>query len=378
MKTTPLRVAVVFGTRPEAIKLAPVIHCLRADKRFRCRIVVTGQHRELLTQALQTMRLVPDADLNLMQHKQTLASFVGAALVGLEAEYKKWQPDAVVIQGDTGSALAGGLAAFYQKIPVGHVEAGLRSYDHANPFPEEVNRCMVSRLATWHFAPTALAAEQLRAEGIASQTIFVTGNTVVDALCALVNPKALAKQAREPRVVVTAHRRENIGAPLDELCQAVKLLAQRHPDIEWVFPVHPNPEVRGRVMRGLAPKPRNIRLLPPMEYHDFLRFLARARLVITDSGGVQEEATVFNTPVIIVRKITERPEVLQAGGVLVPVKHRAIVIAAERCLQQPQRLRLGVSPFGDGLASERIVQALAWAQGRGAVRPKPFRFKVKA
>ncbi len=375
----PTRIAVVFGTRPEAIKLAPVVHGLNHDPRFVCRVIVTGQHREMLQQTLETVGVKPQVDLKLMRRDQSLTSFVAQALLRLETEFRQWKPDAVLVQGDTGSTLAGALAAFYQKIPVGHVEAGLRSFDREHPFPEEINRCMVSRVATWHFAPTALAAKHLQAEGISPKSIFITGNTVVDALQGLVTRRGDRRSPSNNKnaapVVVTAHRRENIGQPLYELCQAVGALARRHPEREWIFPVHPNPAVRRQVKAGLAPLPSNVRLCPPMDYPEFLRILAQAALVITDSGGVQEEATVFGVPILIMRKTTERPEVLQAGGHLAPANRRALIALAERLLQQPANPRRVHSPFGDGRATERIVQALAWGLGRQATRPKHFRTK---
>ncbi|NTV53227.1 MAG: UDP-N-acetylglucosamine 2-epimerase (non-hydrolyzing), partial [Candidatus Firestonebacteria bacterium] len=285
-RRSPLKLAVVMGTRPEVIKLAPVVHALRADGRFRVKVVVTGQHREMLSQALKSMGQTADEDLKLMRPGQGLAAFVGAALPRLEKIYRAWQPQAVLVQGDTGTTLAGALAAYYQHIPVGHVEAGLRSFDQANPFPEEANRTLVSRLTAWHFAPTPLAAANLIKEGIRREAVFVTGNTVVDALNNLLSLKPGMKLPAPPeRVMVTAHRRENFGPPLREVCAALKTLTRRHPDVEWVFPVHPNPEVKRIVARHLIPSPANLRLVKPMDYPDFVRLLAQSRLAVTDSGG---------------------------------------------------------------------------------------------
>jgi UDP-N-acetylglucosamine 2-epimerase (non-hydrolysing) len=377
MRRANISLAVVVGTRPEAIKLAPVIRRLRADGRFAVRLLATGQHREMLSQALQTMGLVLDADLNLMRPGQGLASFIGAALPQLEKILQHWRPQAVLVQGDTGTTLAAALAAYYQHIPVGHVEAGLRSFDQENPFPEEANRTLVSRIATWHFAPTPLAAANLFAEGIASTKVFVTGNTVVDALYDLlgIKPGEVIPLPIE-RVMITAHRRENFGPPLREICAALKPLARRHPEVEWIFPVHPNPEVKRLVKLHLGRPPANLHLVKPLAYPEFIRLLAQSRLAVTDSGGVQEEAAVLGIPLIVMRAITERPEALGNGGLLVPPNRRVLVEKVSALLakkNQPRKIR--VSPFGDGQASARIVQALAWAFGLEQRKPKPFVFR---
>ena len=373
---TKIRLAVAMGTRPEAIKLWPIVQGLRADGRFAVKVLATGQHREMLSQALRGTGLVPDADLGLMRPGQSLSAFVGAALPRLEKIYQKWQPQAVLVQGDTGTTLAASLAAFYRHIPVGHVEAGLRSFDTANPFPEETNRTLVSRLAAWHFAPTPLAASNLRREGISASAIFITGNTVVDALCDLLGLKPGALLPAPPeRVVVTAHRRENFGPPLREVCAALKILVHRHPGVEWVFPVHPNPEVRRIVQPTLASLPGNLRLVKPLAYPEFIRLLAQSRLAVTDSGGVQEEATVLGIPLVVMRATTERPEALGAGGFLVlPERHALVERVSGLLAQKNQPRRLRVSPFGDGRASERIVRALAWVFGLEPHKPKSFIF----
>jgi UDP-N-acetylglucosamine 2-epimerase (non-hydrolysing) len=259
------------------------------------------------------------------------------------------------------------------------VEAGLRSFDQANPFPEETNRTLVSRVATWHFAPTARAAAHLRAEGVSASAVLVTGNTVVDALIDLLGltPGETLPAAPE-RVVVTAHRRENFGRPLKEVCAALKRLAAAHPGVEWVFPVHPNPEVRRIIKQNLMRPPANLRLVKPLAYPEFVRLLAQSRLAVTDSGGVQEEAAVLGIPLVVMRETTERPEALGAGGLLVPPQRRALVARVSALLakkSQPRHLR--VSPFGDGRASERIVQALAWSFGLEVRKPKPFIYRLR-
>jgi len=280
----------------------------------------------------------------------------------------------VLVQGDTGTTLAGALAAYYQHIPVGHIEAGLRSFDQANPFPEEANRTLVSRLATWHFAPTPQAAANLQREGVPTASVLVTGNTVVDALGDLLGIKAGdVLPPSTDKVVVTAHRRENFGPPLREVCAALKQLAHRHPKVEWVFPVHPNPEVRRIIRQTLATPPVNVRLCKPLDYPEFIRLLAQSRLAVTDSGGVQEEASVLGIPLVVMRETTERPEALGPGGFLVPPSREALVAKVSALLALPTKpRRMHQSPFGDGCAGERIIDTLAWAFGQETRRPKPF------
>lgn len=369
----PLTVLCIFGTRPEAIKLAPVIRRLHAEpRRFKTVVAVTGQHREMLDQVLKLMDLRPDADLDLMRPGQTLSALTASALAGCSRLVRRYRPDLVLVQGDTSTTLAGSLAAFYQGVAVGHVEAGLRTYRLDNPFPEEANRRMVSLLAAWHFAATPWAAGNLRAEGVPASRIFVTGNPVVDALRSVQGHQYLA--ARE-RVVVTAHRRENFGRPLAAICRALLLLARRHPRQEFVFPVHRNPMVRRTVRAVLRRPPANLKLVPPLPYADFIRLLSQARLVVTDSGGIQEEAPVFGVPALVLRRVTERPEALQAGARLLPLETEAIVRAVSAHLRRPLAAcrRPGACPFGDGRAAERIVAAIAWIGGMRKHRPRPFK-----
>ncbi|MEW6516356.1 MAG: UDP-N-acetylglucosamine 2-epimerase (non-hydrolyzing) [candidate division FCPU426 bacterium] len=373
MKRKRFKVLSIFGTRPEAIKLAPVIRRLQADpRRFDTVVAVTAQHREMLDQVLRLMGIRPQIDLDLMRAEQSLPTLTAAALAGCGRALAATKPDLVLVQGDTSSTLAGALAAFYQGVAVGHVEAGLRTYRMDNPFPEEANRRMVSLLATWHFAATPWAAKNLASEGVPSSRVFVTGNPVVDALHSVQGRERWA--ARE-LVVVTAHRRENFGRPLAEICRAVLELARLHPRQEFVFPVHRNPNVRRTVRAVLRRPPANLKLVPPQPYADFIRLLAQARLVLTDSGGIQEEAPVFGVPALVVRRVTERPEALQAGARLLPLDREAIVKAAAAELRRPlaSRRRTTACPFGDGRAAERIVAAIEWIGGWRKQPPPPFR-----
>jgi UDP-N-acetylglucosamine 2-epimerase (non-hydrolysing) len=378
--TQRVHLAVVLGTRPEVIKLAPVVAQLRSGPDpFRVTVIATGQHREMLDQALAATGLAADRDLDLMRPGQTLSGLLAAALIGLDRELKRARPDGLLVQGDTTSALAGALAAFHLRVPVAHVEAGLRSHDPADPFPEEANRRLISGLAAWHFAPTPLAARNLRAEGVNAARIAVTGNPVVDALRTLAGTGPLAAApawgpGERRRVLVTAHRRESFGRPLREICAAVLALARRFPDAQFVLPVHPNPEVRRAVRAVLRRVPANLRRVPPLPYGAFIRLLAGAALAITDSGGVQEEATALNVPCLVLRRVTERPEALAAGARLVPPEARAIAAAAGRVLAagagtRPRR----PCPFGDGRAAARIAGTLAWVYGLRRRRPKDWK-----
>lgn len=371
MNPNPLTVLCIFGTRPEAIKLAPVIRRLRAEpRRFKTVVAVTGQHREMLDQVLRFMDLRPDADLDLMRTGQTLPALAASALEGCARLVRRFRPGLVLVQGDTSTTLAGALAAFYQGVAVGHVEAGLRTYCLDNPFPEEANRRMVSLLATWHFAATPWAAGNLLSEGVPAGRIFVTGNPVVDALRSV---QTRPTPAPRGLVVVTAHRRENFGRPLAAVCRALRVLARRHPEEEFVFPVHRNPAVRRAVRAELRQPPANLKLVPPLPYAEFIRLLSQARLVVTDSGGIQEEAPVFGVPAFVLRRVTERPEALQAGARLLPLEQDAIVRAVSGYLRRPSARRRRACPFGDGRAAERIVDAIAWIGGMKKRRPRPFR-----
>jgi len=360
------RVLTVFGTRPEAIKLAPVILEIRkhAD-RLENLVCVTAQHREMLDQVLEWFQIEPHYDLNLMQPDQQLAEFGSRALVAVSELLRTVHPDAVLVQGDTTTVMMAALGAFYLRIPVGHVEAGLRTGNRYNPFPEEINRRMAGVLTTFHFAPTTRAADALRAEQVSEENIFVTGNTVVDALLMTVNRPVkldLGFGLDGRRVIlVTAHRRESVGAPFESLCLALRDIAQRNAEVEIVYPVHLNPNVRGPVNRILNDHPR-IHLWDPLRYEQFVHLMAKAYLILTDSGGIQEEAPVLGKPTIVMRETTERPEAIEAGTArLVGTDRKRIITETERLLHNEKEyhaMAQSGSPFGDGRAAERIVNIL--------------------
>lgn len=370
-----LKILSIFGTRPEAIKLAPVIKALRsAPQQFVSRVCVTGQHRELLDPVLRLFTIRPDHDLAVMQPDQSLFELTARVLTGLEAVLAQEKPDWVIVQGDTTTTLAASLAAYYARTAVAHVEAGLRSGDPWQPFPEEFNRRLTDVLSTLHFAPTEGARQNLLAEGISDSRIRVTGNTVIDALLDIAarpydfarSPLAglpLDPDASGRRVIlVTAHRRESFGAPLRNLCRAIRALAERYPrEVEIVFPVHLNPHVQELVRQELGHSP-NIALLPPLDYEPFVHLMKRSTLILTDSGGLQEEAPSLGVPVLVLRQVTERPEGVAAGSArVVGTDPDAVVAAAVRLLEDPQehaQMARVQNPYGDGKASQRIIKAL--------------------
>jgi UDP-N-acetylglucosamine 2-epimerase (non-hydrolysing) len=373
------RILTVFGTRPEAIKLAPVI--LELEKHpteIESLVCVTAQHRQMLDQVLEWFQIEPEVDLDLMQPDQGLAEFASRALVAVTQALEEVRPDVVLVQGDTTSVMMAALAAFYLRIPVGHVEAGLRTRDRYNPFPEEINRRMAGVLASYHFAPTEPAAAALREEQVPEETIFVTGNTVVDALLMTIGrpvelqPGPGLDGCRS--ILVTAHRRESFGAPFESLCLALRDLVERNPDVEVVYPVHLNPHVRDPVRRILAGQPR-VHLLEPLRYEQFAHLMAQAYLILTDSGGIQEEAPVLGKPTLVMRETTERPEAIVAGTArLVGTDRQRIVTEAERLLHDQEAydsMAQAGSPFGDGHAAERIVQILLQDVSQGRSRKDP-------
>lgn len=372
-------VLVVLGTRPEAIKLAPVVLALRASPTLRPRLCSSGQHRELLAPMLAAFGLTPDHDLAIMQPGQEPSAIAARVLLGLREVLVGERPAALLVQGDTTTALAGALAAFHAGVAVGHVEAGLRSGRADLPFPEEMNRRLITRLAAWHYAPTAAAAAALRAEGVAAERIVLTGNPVVDALQAIAARDAplpaeiaAALAAGQRLLLVTAHRRESVGAGLAALGAALRELADRHPEVTVVLPLHRNPAVAAPLRAALAGRPRLL-LTAALDYPTFVAVLRRAHLVITDSGGLQEEAPSFGVPVLVTRAVTERHEALAAGSArLVGADRAAIVAAAERLLADPAAhaaMRVADNPFGDGRAAPRIVAHLEQVLGRGGSAP---------
>lgn len=356
----------VLGTRPEAIKMAPVIRTFLESDSYETIVVATGQHREMLDQVLGFFEIAPDVDLGLMVPNQTLPELTAKALAGTSQMIEKYQPDVVFVQGDTSTAFAAGLAAFLNKVPVAHIEAGLRSGRMDSPFPEEANRVLLSRVAALHFAPTQGAADYLEAEGLVNG-IHIVGNTVVDALLlglAMIKERGednyyekfnMVDFSRE-LVLITIHRRESFGQPLKQICKGIRIIAERHPDKTLVYPVHPNPNVREVVYAELS-NVENLRLIEPLEYADFIWMMSKASLILTDSGGVQEEAPTLGIPVMVAREVTERSEGVDAGAaVMVGADTDLIVEKADELLSLTPDQRAGiVNPYGDGQTSSRIL-----------------------
>jgi UDP-N-acetylglucosamine 2-epimerase (non-hydrolysing) len=364
-----IRVLSVFGTRPEAIKMAPVVRALRAvPDRFESLVCVTAQHRTMLDQVLEVFELEADADLDLMVPGQSPAGIAAGVLQGLPPLLQRLRPDVVLVQGDTMTTFAAAFAAFLERVPAGHIEAGLRTGNRWQPFPEEMNRVLTTRIAALHFAPTPASREALLSEGVPPADVYLTGNTVIDALLQTVRQdyrfRTPALTALEPGrrvVLVTTHRRESFGAPLRAICTAIRELAGRFPDLQFVLPVHPNPQVKATVEEFLCDLPA-MHLIAPVDYLEFVHLLARADLVLTDSGGVQEEAPSLGKPVLVLREVTERPEGVAAGTARVVGTDQArIVAAASELLSSPEayaRMANAVNPYGDGRAGERIATAL--------------------
>lgn len=368
------QVLVVFGTRPEAIKMAPVVNRLRRSPGVEVLVCVSAQHRQMLDQVLALFEITPDFDLDLMQPGQTLEGITAAILGGISRVLDASRPDLVLVHGDTTTTFATALACFYRRIPIGHVEAGLRTGNLQAPWPEEMNRVFTGRLAALHFAPTQAACNNLLREGVERSSVWVTGNTVIDALVDVVARlqvdiqlvKQLASNmpwlnGTDRRIVlVTGHRRENFGEGMERVCRALARLAAE-PDVDIVYPVHPNPNVYAPVSRMLAGVP-NVHLVAPMDYLPFVHLMSRAHFVITDSGGIQEEAPSLGKPVLVMRDTTERPEAVSAGTVcMVGVNEERIVVEARRLLNDPnhyQRMSTAHNPYGDGFAADRIAQVI--------------------
>ena len=381
--SSSLKIMSIIGTRPEAIKMAPLLRQLEKTAGVESVLCLTAQHREMLDQVLQLFQLQPRHDLDIMQQKQSLTHITARALEGLESIMAKEKPDMVLVQGDTTTTMAGSLAAFYHQVPVGHVEAGLRTGDKYAPFPEEINRRLNSVIAELHFAPTASAAENLHREGIPSRQVFVTGNTVIDALQTTVqadfvfpHPSLRGLDFKAYRVLlVEAHRRENLGRPLEEICSALRELLESFPRALLVFPVHKNPAVRETVYRYLGEHSRAL-LLEPLDLLSFHNLMARAHLVLSDSGGIQEEAPSLGKPVLVLREVTERPEALEAGTALLAGTSAAKILQlASHLLQDEEsyrRMARASNPYGDGRASERIVGRILYHFGRRGHLPEPF------
>lgn len=379
--TRPRKIMLAFGTRPEAIKMAPLCHALRASPDFETLVCVTAQHREMLDQVLNIFAVRPDIDLNLMRPGQDLFDVTTNVLMGMRDVLREHRPDALLVHGDTTTAMASAIAGFYAGVPVGHVEAGLRTHDLQAPFPEEFNRQIVTKVTRWHFAPTELNRHNLLRESVSDAAITITGNTVIDALLWMLGEIASdpARAARidvflgerlafdwrtRPFVLITGHRRENFGEGFLAICRALKDLARRYPAIHFVYPVHLNPNVQKPVHEILAGQD-NIHLLAPLDYEPFVRLLQHCRLVLTDSGGVQEEAPSLGKPVLVMRDVTERPEAVHAGTVrLVGAHHDKIVSGVAELLDSESSynaMSRAHNPYGDGQACGRIRDVLRGA-----------------
>lgn len=382
--TEQIKVMTVFGTRPEAIKMAPLVKALEQSPHIRSIVCVTAQHRQMLDQVLRRFDITPDYDLDIMKEKQTLSGITTKALMGLEEVMNQEKPHMVLVHGDTTTTFAGALAAFYTHTRVGHVEAGLRTYDKWSPFPEEMNRQLTTSLTDLYFAPTENNRQNLLREQINPEVVYVTGNTVIDALKTTVeadyqfrDPVLQSMDFQSRRViVVTAHRRENLGEPLQNICRALKTIVETHDDVELVYPVHLNPLVRETVFEILGNVDR-VKLIDPLDVEELHNLMARCYMVMTDSGGLQEEAPSLGKPVLVLRNETERPEAVECGTVkMAGVQYQAIVDLACELLEQPKAyaaMSKAVNPYGDGAASERIVQAILYYFGKTANKPKDFR-----
>lgn len=376
-------VLTIFGTRPEAIKMAPLVLALRNDPRINCRVAVTAQHREMLDQVLELFGIVPDYDLDIMRAGQTLHDITSRALLGLRDVLWKDKPDIVLVHGDTTTTFVGALAAYYQQIEVGHVEAGLRSGDKYSPYPEEMNRRLTGMLGDLHFSPTMSSRENLLREGREEEKIFVTGNTVIDALLKAVQDDYIFQEEslnrldfdRKRIVVVTTHRRENLGEAMRQMYLAMKDIVREFPDVQLVFPVHKNPAVRKVASEVLGDSER-VSLVEPLDYEPFANLMSKSYLILTDSGGLQEEAPALGKPVLVLRENTERPEAVEAGTVkLVGTKREDVYRATHELLRDESKylaMAQAVNPYGDGHASERIVQALYHHWGWREDKPLPF------
>ena len=373
------KIMLVFGTRPEAIKMAPLVHALKAElEHFEFKVCVTSQHRQMLDQVLKVFDIKPDIDLNLMRQDQNLSNLTSLILNEMQNIFIQYQPDIVLVHGDTTTTLATSMAAFYTSIPVGHVEAGLRTYDMKAPFPEEFNRQITSKITKWHFAPTKLSQKNLLSEGFDKRLITVTGNTVIDALYWVLkridtdekrrkklenflNAKLPINWQDKDFVLITAHRRENFGDGFFEICSALKELSLNYPKIYFVYPVHLNPNV-SKIVYKLLKGIKNIYLIKPLEYEPFIYLLKYSYIVLTDSGGIQEEAPSLGKPVLVMRDTTERPEAVEAGTVeIVGSNQKKIVKGVSRLLNNKkhyQKMSCAHNPYGDGLACKRIVDVL--------------------
>ena len=377
-----LRIMSVFGTRPEAIKMAPLVKELAAHPQMESLCCLTGQHREMLDSVMDIFRLKGDYDLNIMEKQQTLTTITTKTILGMDSVIEQAKPDMILVHGDTSTTFAGALSAFYHQVPIGHVEAGLRTYDKYSPFPEEMNRVLVSDMADLHFSPTKANAENLRKEAIGGQ-VFITGNTAIDAMRTTVREdyhfetevlNSLDFSGKRV-IVVTCHRRENYGAPMENIMHAIRDVVEAHDDVEVVYPVHLSPKVREYAF-GILGGVDRIHLIDPINVEEMHNLMARSYFVMTDSGGLQEEAPALGKPVLVMRRETERPEAIAAGTAkLAGVERGQIAAMADELLTDPVAygaMAKAVNPYGDGHACERIVQAIAWHFGLTDQKPADF------
>lgn len=378
-----IKVMTIFGTRPEAIKMCPLVNELKIRKEIDCKVCVTAQHREMLDQVLDIFNLTPDYDLNIMKNKQTLSTITTSVLNGLDEIFAEEKPNLVLVHGDTTTTFAASLSAFYNKIKIGHVEAGLRTYNKYSPFPEEANRVLTGHIADLHFAPTKTSKENLLKEAISENSIFITGNTVIDAMASTVEEdyvfenKELNKiDFKNKKVImVTAHRRENWGKPLENICNSLKSLALEHKDVEIVYLVHLNPLVQNTAKEILQNIP-NVHLLAPLDLKETHNLMNKSYLIMTDSGGIQEEAPHLGKPVLVLRDTTERPEAVKAGTVKVVGTDMDLILklANELLTNKEEYIKMSnsVNPYGDGCASQRIVDSILFNFGYIENRPTDF------
>lgn len=378
-----IKVMTVFGTRPEAIKMAPLAIELEKNPEIESVVCVTAQHREMLDQVMELFKLKADYDLDIMKERQSLLGITTRVLEGLDAVMKEAKPDIVLVHGDTTTSFVGALAAFYNQIPVGHVEAGLRTYDKYSPFPEEMNRNLTGRIAELHFSPTVQNRDNLLRENIPAEDIFITGNTVIDALKTTVREEYVFQNDilngmdfdGKRVIVVTAHRRENLGKPLENICNAILDITKEYPDVEVVYPVHLNPAVRETVF-GILGSEERIHLIDPVSVDDLHNAISRSYMVMTDSGGIQEEAPALAKPVLVLRRETERPEAVAAGTVKLAGVERDVIISMAKDLldneESYKAMAHAANPYGDGNASGRIIDAILYRYGYSKDRPKDY------
>lgn len=383
-----INIMIIFGTRPEVIKIYPVLDCLNRNRLFKTIVISTSQHREMILDLLELFSIKPDWDLNIIKENQSLIDISIRSMTGLDPIFKMHCPDLVLVQGDTTTAFIAALTAFYNKIPVGHIEAGLRSFNRMHPYPEEINRRLISHISDIHFAPTVHNAQNLVNEGIDRSKIFITGNTVIDSLLYVTNKNRQklncylpAEKLNSSRMIlVTAHRRENWGKPIENLCYGLKDLVENYQDIEIVYPVHLNPNVKKTVFSILS-NIKRVHLLDPLPYEPFIEAMNKSYFIITDSGGIQEEGPSLKKPILVFREVTERPEGVMGGGVkIIGIKRENVIEEASHLLNDPiayKNMITDYNPYGDGNASERIVKAILYYFNKGP-RPEDFNSTNKA